>query len=91
MTVRWKKGAGPKPAKKLLQEAATLARVATADHVVVAMALRKQGVTQREVMTLFGHPHRNKLKRLLRDQKVRCFLLPDKSKSQRIRLVRTAH
>lgn len=85
---KWRKEAGVKPSKKLLQEAATLARVATADHVVVAMALRKQGVTQREVMALFGHPHRNKLKRLLQEQRVKCFLLPDKSKSQRIRVVK---
>lgn len=84
----WKPEAGSKPTKKLLAEASTLAKPDTADHVVVAMALRPNGVTQNEVVAVFGHPHRNKLKKLLQDNKVRQFILPDGTRSTRIKLVK---
>lgn len=84
----WRPQAGKRPSKKLLAEASTLAKPDTADHVVVAMALRPNGVTQNEIITVFGHPHRNKLKKLLEDGKVRQHVLPDGSRSMRIRLVK---
>lgn len=82
------KDTGPKPQKQLLQEAATLAKPNTDDHIVVAMALRPNGVTQNEVITLLGYPHRNKLKKLLQDNKVRQYVLPDGGRSTRIKLVK---
>lgn len=85
---QWKPEAGRKPTKMLLQEASTLAKPDTADHIVVAMAMRPNGVTQREVISLFGHPHRNKLKQLVQDNKVRQYVLPDGARATRIKLVK---
>lgn len=82
------KDTGPKPTKKLLEEASTLARQDTDDHVVVAMSLRPNGVTQSEVVRLLGHPHRNKLKQLQTDGLVKTYVLPDTSRSRRIKLVK---
>lgn len=84
---RWKAEAGKPPTKKLLQAASTLVRPDTKDHVVVAMAMRPQGVTQKEVVTQFKHPHRNIIRRLVQDNKVKQVMLPDSSRAQRIRLV----
>ena len=86
--IEWKSEAGRQPTKKLLREASELAKPDSDDCVVVAMALRPEGVTQHEVMALFGHPHRNKLKKLVHDNKVRKYVLPDGSRATRIRLVR---
>jgi hypothetical protein len=82
------KTTGPKPTKTLLVEASTLAKPDTDDHMVVAMALRPNGVTQAEVITLLGHPHRNKLKKLLQDNKVKQYVLPEGGRSTRIKLVK---
>lgn len=82
------KDTGPKPTKTLLAVASTLAKPNTDDHLVVAMAMRPNGVTQNEVITLLGHPHRNKLKKLLQDNKVRQYVLPEGTRATRIRLVK---
>lgn len=84
----WKPQAGKRPTRQLLQEASELAKPNTADHLVVAMAMRPNGVTQAEVISLFGHPHRNKIKKLIEDRKVKQFVLPDGGRSTRIRLVK---
>lgn len=84
------KDTGPKPSKKLLSIASTLARPDTDDHVVVALALRPNGVTQREVVSLLGHPHRNKLKQLQSAGLVRKYVLPEGSRATRIKLVKKA-
>lgn len=86
--IKWKPEAGKQPTKKLLAEASSLARPNTADHVVVAMAMRPNGVTQNEVIALLGRPHRNKIKKLLVDRKVRQFVLPEGTRATRIRLVK---
>jgi len=88
MNISWKPEAGRKPNKQLLQEASTLARPNTADHIVVAMALRPNGVTQSEVISLFGRPHRNKLKQLEQDNKVKTYTLPETSRRRRVRLIK---
>ena len=82
------KDTGPKPSKKLLSIASTLARPDTDDHVVTAMAMRPNGVTQHEVITLLGYPHRNKLKQLVHDKLVKQYVLPDGSRSTRIKLIK---
>lgn len=82
------KTTGPKPSKKLLQEASTLAKPDTDDHMVVAMALRPNGVTQSEVVSIFNHPHRNVIKKLLQDNKVQKTVLPEGSRSTRIKLIK---
>lgn len=87
-SLNFNKDTGPKPPKKLLDEASTLAKPNTDDHIVVAMAMRPNGVTQNEVITLLGHPHRNKLKKLLQDNKVKQFVLPEGGRATRIRLVK---
>ena len=86
--MNWKAEAGKQPSKRHLQEASRLARPRTIDHMVVAMALRPNGVTQGEVIALFKHPHRNKLKKLLEDNKEKQFILPEGTRCRRIRLVR---
>ncbi len=87
-SVQWKPEAGRKPAKTLIQEASTLARPDSADCIVVAMALRESGVTQSEVISLFGRPHRNKLKKLVQDNLVKQYVLPNGGRATRIRLVK---
>ena len=87
MNVTWIKEAGSKPSKQLLQEASTMVRPNTKDHLVIAMALRQNGVTQTEVIRLLGKPHRNVVKKLLQHNKVKQFILPDGSRATRIKLV----
>ena len=82
------KTTGPKPNKTLLKEASTLAKPDTDDHLVVAMAMRPNGVTQAEVISLFDYPHRNVIKKLLQDNKVRQYILPEGGRSTRIKLVK---
>ena len=86
--LQFNKDTGPRPTKTLLAEASTLAKPNTDDHLVIAMALRPNDITQNEVITLLGHPHRNKLKKLLQDNKVRQYVLPDGTRATRIRLVK---
>lgn len=88
MRLNFNKDTGPKPSKILLQEASALARTGTKDHVVVAMAMRPNGVTQTEVIKLLEHPHRNIVKKLLTDNRVRRTILADGSRSTRIKLVK---
>ena len=83
----WKPEAGKRPTKQLLDQASTLVRPDTKDHVVIAMALRPTGVTQHEVVSLLKHPHRNIIRKLVQDKKVKVHHLPDSSRAQRIRLV----
>lgn len=84
----WTPEAGAKPTQKLLKEASELAKPNTGDHLVVAMALRPNGLTQNEVKALLGRPHRNKIKKLLADNKVKQFVLPEGTRATRIRLVK---
>lgn len=83
----WPKEAGPKPTERNFRQASILARPDTADHVVVAMSLRPTGVTQQEVRALFNRPHRNKLRKLVEDNKAKEVLLPTKSRLRRVRLL----
>jgi hypothetical protein len=85
---KWSKEAGRKPSKILIQEASTLVRINSKDCVVVAMAMRPNGVTQSEVISQFGRPHRNIIKKLLQDNAVREFVLPEGGRCKRIRLVK---
>jgi hypothetical protein len=84
----WKSEAGRRPSKILLAEASTLARPNTKTHTVVAMALRPNGVTQHEVVSLYGKPYRNVIKKLIADHKVKKYVLPEEGRSERIRLVK---
>lgn len=88
MLTTWKPEAGRKPTKKLLIDASTLAKPDTKDHVVIAMAMRPNGVTQHEVVAMFGKPHRNKIKQLLESKKVIQYVLPEGTRSTRIRLIK---
>jgi hypothetical protein len=86
--MQWKAEAGKRPTKALLAEASTLVRPNTKDHVVVAMALRPNGVTQNEVVLMFKRPHRNVIKRLVQDNKVKQYTIPEDGRTVRVRLVR---
>lgn len=88
MRLHFNKDTGPKPAKIHLLEASKLAKPGSKDHIVVAMAFRPNGVTQQEVIKLLDYPHRNKLKKLLADGKVKAAVLPDGGRSTRLRLVK---
>lgn len=86
--MNWKQEAGKKPTKKLLIEASYLVRKNTKDHIAVAMAMRPSGVTQSEIKAVLGYPHRNKIRKLIQDNKVRRFVLPESTKATRIRLIK---
>jgi SOS-response transcriptional repressor LexA len=70
-----------------MQEASKLARQSTGDFIAVAMTMRPQGATQREIINALGKPHRNKIKQLLQTKRVKRLILPDGSRSTRIKLV----
>ena len=87
MRLNYNKDTGPRPSKKLLVKASALAKQGTKDHIAVAMHMRPNGATQSEIVRLLDHPHRNKIKKLLQDNKVQSTVLPDDGRSQRIKLV----
>ena len=87
--IHWKQEAGKKPSQRAIKQASTLVRPATKDHMVIAMALRPTGVTQQEVISLLGHPHRNIIRKLLQDNKVIKYDIPDAARSTRIKLRKT--
>ena len=86
--MRFTKDTGPKPSKVALDEASNFARPSTGDHMAVAMAMRPNGATQAEIVALLGHPHRNKLNGLIDSKKLKRVILPDTSRSTRIKLVK---
>ena len=86
--MRFNKTTGPKPSKEALTVASTLATKGSGDYFTVAMALRPNGVTQAEIIQLLGHPHRNKIRQLVQDNRARIKMLPDGSRSTRIKLVK---
>ena len=88
MPITWKPEAGKRPNKVLLQEASSLARPNTRTHTVIAMALRPNGVTQNEIVSLYGKPYRNVIKKLIAKNKVKKYVLPEEGRSERIRLVK---
>lgn len=85
--MQWNHGAGKPPSQKALREAANLAALGSKTHLVIAMALRPNGLTQQEVIMLFGHPYRNKLRQLAGSPKVEVVMLPDGTRSKRIKLI----
>lgn len=88
MSMRFNKTTGPKPTKKLLDQASQLARSGTSSHIAVAMAMRPAGATQAEIINALGHPHRNKLKQLINEGLVKKHVIPDGSRSVRIKLIK---
>lgn len=88
MRLHFNKDTGPKPSKTVLQEASKYARLSTKDHMAIAMSMRPNGATQTEIIKLLGRPHRNKVKKLLQDNKVKQVVLPDGGRSTRIKLLR---
>lgn len=86
--LKFGKATGPKPAKILLVKAATLARPNSASQIAVALAMRPNGATQKEIIALLGNPHRNKINQLIASRQVKKYVLPDDSRATRIRLVK---
>ncbi len=85
---KWSKKTGPRPNKALMKAAADLAVRGSKAHLAVAMALRKDGLTQQEVIRVLGQPCRNKLKQLISAGLIRAYPLPSTSRAQRLRYVR---
>lgn len=85
--LHFNKTTGPKPSKAVLKEASKLATPDTGDWFTVAMAMRPNGVTQNEVVSLLGRPHRNKIRQLVQDNKVQVKQLPEGTRATRIKLV----
>lgn len=81
------KATGPKPSKTTLEVASQFARPSTGDHMAIAMTMRPNGATQSEIIAALGRPHRNKLKALLNKKQVKKLVLPDDTRSTRIKLV----
>lgn len=73
--------------KKYVKEASAYVRAGSKDCITVALALRPKGVTQPEVIQLLGKPHRNIIRKLVRQKALKCVYLPDASRARRIRLV----
>ncbi len=85
---KWSKKTGIRPSKALLAQAASLAVRGSKAHLAVAMALRKNGLTQQEVISVLGAPHRNKLKQLVDAGLLRSYRIPASSRAQRLRYVK---
>jgi len=81
------KNTGPKPSKTAFIMASKLVRQGTGDHLAVAMAMRPKGATQNEIVSALGFPHRNVLKKLITEKKVKPVKLPDQSRAVRVKLV----
>lgn len=88
MRLHFSKDTGPKPSKTVLQEASALAKEGSKDHMAVAMTMRPNGATQTEIIKLLSRPHRNKIKRLILDKRVKQTTLPDAGRSTRIKLIK---
>ena len=88
MTNVWTNEAGKPPSQKALSSARRLVRQGSMDCMVIAMAMRPSGVTQHEVISLFGKPHRNIIKKLVSSKQVRKLDLPEFAHGRRIKLVR---
>ncbi len=88
MPMRFNKDTGPKPSKTVLSMAGRFATPGSKDHMAVAMHMRPNGATQTEVINLLEHPHRNKIKKLLQDNKVNAKQLPDGGRASRLKLVK---
>ena len=71
--LKWPKMAGRSPKAELIRfvHKLELARKGTKEAVAVAMALRPEGTTQKQVISALGAPHRNKLTLLQTKRKVR--------------------
>ena len=86
--MKWSKKAGLRPNQQLLRVAGKYVRHGTGDHLVVAMAMRPTGVTQGEVISVLGKPHRNVIRTLVSSSKVGLLTLPSDGRQTRIRLVK---
>jgi len=71
--LNWPRSAGRKPDHKVLKNIheKALARRGSKDAVALAMALRPEGATQPQIISVLGSPHRNKFNELVRKRKVR--------------------
>lgn len=90
MRTKFNKTTGPRPDKKLLEDASSLVRGRTKSCIAIAMAMRPGGATQSEIVGVLGKPHRNVIRRLVERQVVKQHFLPDNTRSTRIRLIKTA-
>src|SRR5574337_411959 len=62
---RWNRKAGRRPTTREIRGAHQLARPGSKNALALAMALRKQGATQPQIILITGTPHRNVIKRVV--------------------------
>ena len=74
----WPTEAGRKPALTQLKQAATVARSGTKDALAIAMMLRDDGATQKQIIAALGQPHRNKPTALVLNGKAKRLPHPPK-------------
>lgn len=76
---RWNKDAGRRPTADQLKSivAHGLARPNTKNQVALAMALRKDGTTQPQIIAVLGQPHRNKFKQVVASRKAKVVTSED--------------
>jgi len=75
---QWPAKAGRKPSQKAFRQANKISRPGSKDNIAVAMALRPDGTTQKQIICVLGAPHRNKLKSLRETNKVQVVKMPSK-------------
>jgi hypothetical protein len=68
----WKREYGKKPSTTELKQAETLAKPGSKTAMALAMGLRPEGTTQSTLVKVLGLPHRNKIKKLVTEKKVKA-------------------
>lgn len=72
LLANWPKEAGPKPTRRELDEAVKIGVTpGTSNQMAIAMTLRQNGATRRQIIEVLGKPHRNVITRLLKQGAVR--------------------
>ena len=72
LLANWPRKAGKRPLVRHFRGAYSLARPGSKNALALAMALREQGATQPQIMLVTGIPHRNIIKKVILDKKVKA-------------------
>lgn len=86
---RWVKQAGKRPTAKEIRlvESQNLARPGSKAAFALAMALRPEGTTQPQIISVLGQPFRNKIKEVKLNKAVKVSITEDEKGVKRIKLV----
>ena len=86
--MQFNKATGPKPSKTALEAAYKFARKSSGDAMAIAMSMRPNGATQNEIIAALGKPHRNKIRDLVESKQLKKQVLPEGTRSVRIKLLK---